>query len=200
MVLTGEEINKKIKGVFKPLIKKYYCGKIRYYTPYFEPMGFSSSIIRVRKLEPLSKEQLAENKERGYSWAKKEWKNLPMVRRNKDWIINLFGNSYWVQIGKPLAVRTIHLGHKSKYGSPRFEWNPSFQIWFFKWQFVIYWIPPTDEHDKYFEQVLWWLYYYEEYGSDKPDIKKAKDSWPWRDFETKESSWDDSFLINKTEK
>ena len=37
--------------------------------------------------------------------------------------------------GWPIKVVNYDLGWKDKYGSPRFEWSPSFQIWFFNWQF-----------------------------------------------------------------
>lgn len=166
--MTGKEFNNKIKGVFKPLKRKFYFGRHKFYTPYFKPWGFNENIISVRKL-------------------KGEYKNRPMVRRGKNWTF-----SYYISIGWPVAFKTVHLGWKDKYNSPRFEWAPSFQVWFFKWQFVMWWEVPVDV-DRYFEQALWYLFYHEDYGSDKPDIKLAKENWPWRDGETKESSWDDSF-------
>lgn len=188
-IMTGKEFNKEVKGVFKPLKREFYLGKIRYYTPYFEPTNYSSTILKVRKLIPLSKEVKEDYSKRGYGWAKKEWSNLPMCRRSKDWIIKLFGNSYWVQIGKPWAVETIHLGLKSKWGSPRYEWSPSFQIWFFGLQFCILWKAPTEDVDTYFEMALWYLFW-----ADK-NIEKAEASWDWVDGETKESTWNKNNLL-----
>ena len=49
----------------------------------------------------------------------------------------------------------------------------------------------------YWEQALWYLYYTDTISQgliNKPDIKKAKESWPWQNYETKESSWNDEFL------
>ena len=57
--MTAKELIKDIEGVFKLPVKKTYFGKIKYYTPYFEPRGFCNSIIKVRKLIPLSEEELA---------------------------------------------------------------------------------------------------------------------------------------------
>lgn len=191
-----KNILKGIKGVFKPPRKVYYLGKIRYYTPYFEPRNFSRSILRIRKLKPLSKEKLEENDKRGYGWPNQKYSNLPMIRRSKDWIIRLFGNDYWIQIGRPWAVVNLYLGWKDKFQSVRYEWSPSFQLWFFKWQFCIHWAPPKGiDVDSYWEQILWYLYYYETYGSDKPNIKLAEEKWPWQDGKTKISTWDKNALL-----
>ena len=58
--------------------------------------------------------------------------------------------------------------------------------------------------DDYWEQALWYLYYYNtiSYGRlESPDIKKAKESWPWKavtSFEDEgESSWNDKYLLLK---
>lgn len=183
--MSGSEFNKEIKGVFKPLERRYYFGRIKYYTPYFEPVGYSSTILKVRKLIPLSTEVKEDYAKRGYGWAKKEWRNLPLCRRSKDWIVN----SYWVQIGKPWAFKTVHLGWKEKYGSVRYEWSPQFQVWFFGLQFCILWKAPTEDVDTYFEMALWYLFF-----ADK-DLKKAEDSWGWIGGETKLTTWDKENLI-----
>lgn len=171
--MTGKEFNKKIKGVFKPLKRRFYFGKHKFYTPYFTPWGFNENIITVRKL-------------------KGEYKNKPMVRRIKNWTL-----SYYISIGWPVAFKTVSIGFKDKWNTPRYEWAPSFQIWFFKWQFVMWWGGPIKdkfEIANYFEQSLWYLFYCEEYGSDKPDIKLAKENWPWQNRE-KNSTWCDDYLI-----
>lgn len=193
------EIIKEIKGVFIPPVKKYYLGWIKNYTPYFEPMGFCDTIIKVRKLIPLSEEKLAENAKRGGGWAKEKYSNMPMVRRSKNWVVELFGNHYYIRIGYPLKFHRNELGWKDKWNSPRFEWNPSYQIWFFKWQFTIHWVAPQVEkhiaskpfivEDTYWEMVLWYVKY-----CDK-DIKKAQESWGWSDYDTKISTWNPNYLI-----
>lgn len=92
------------------------------------------------------------------------------------------------------------VGWKDKYDSPRFERVPYVWIHLFKWNFVWYWtLFPHQEHKEYeyWEQVLWYLYYYNNtsYGCNEPNIEKAKESWPWEDYKTKQSTWSDEFLV-----
>lgn len=74
--------------------------------------------------------------------------------------------------------------------SPRYEWQPSFQIYFFKWQFCIFWNAPDGDNDLYYEMILWYLKY-----SNK-DVNKAKETWGWINYNTKESTWNDKYLVN----
>lgn len=188
--MTIKELNKELKGIFKLPIKKYYLGKIIHGTPYFSPMNFNSTIISFRKLI-LADVEKYEKIIKTHPWEKEraKFKNLPYCRRSKDWIFKIFNHHYWFQIGYPFSIHTIDLGWKDKYDSPRFEWTPSFQIYFFKWQFCIHWLAPVTNVDNYWEMVLWYLNY-----SNK-DIKKAENTWGWTDYETKESTWDKSALI-----
>jgi hypothetical protein len=113
--MTTKKLLKNIKGVFKLPVKKRYFGKIRYYTPYFEPRGFCNSIIKIRKLVPLSEEKLAENTERGGGWAKAKYSNMPMTRRSKNWIVSIFGSDYYIRVGSPFKIINIQLGWKDKW-------------------------------------------------------------------------------------
>ncbi len=148
----------------KKPIKKYYFGKIVHGCPYFMPRNFNRNIISIRK------------------------NNIPMVRRSKDWIFNLFGNQYWIQIGWPIKITWHGLGWKDKYDTPRFEFAPGFYIFFFHWQFCIWEVSPISRNDKYYEQKLW----LEKYSNN--NYNKAKETWPWVDGQTKESTWDDKFF------
>lgn len=187
-------IKKEIKGVFKLPKKRYYLGKIRYGCPYFYPINFSPTIISVRKLKLRNDEEskeyikkyphLANNPDNKFS-------NLPMVRRAKDWIGQIFGNYYWIQIGCPIAIKSIELGWKWKYDFVRHEWNPSFQIYFFSWQFCIFWEAPDGRDDEYYEMILWYLK-----GCNK-DIIKAEETWVWIDHDTKLSTWNKDYLIHE---
>jgi len=151
------------KGVFVPPVKKYYLGKIVYGTPYFQPWYFNSTILTIRK-------------------------EKPKFLRCKAF--KLFG--YNISYGWPIAFHSNDLGWKDKFESPRFEWAPSFMIFFFNWQFAIHWhSPDSNNDDKYWEMILWWKYY-----ADK-DIRKAKKTWPWIDSETKKSTWNHSHVIKK---
>ena len=115
--------------------------------------------------------------------------NIPMVRRAKDWIIKILGNHYYIELGYPIAVVNVQLGWKWKYDSIRYEWYPMFQIYFFKWQFVISWVSPDGDNDRYYEQILHYLH------KANKDIRKAEESWDWVDYETKESTWNKNYLL-----
>jgi hypothetical protein len=106
-----------------------------------------------------------------------------------NWIIELFNRYYWIQIGSPIKFKKLKLGWKDKYDTPRFEWPPAFYIYFFRWQFCIFWVSPTDDRtDKYYEQKIW----LEKYCNN--DYNKAKETWPWVDGKTKVSTWNDNFF------
>jgi hypothetical protein len=165
---------------FKSLKKKYYLGKLVHGTPYFYPRGFSSSIIEIKKLK-LTNSDILKNKNKKFS-------NLPLIRRSKNWTINIFNNYYYIEIGTPIIYHTNELGWKDKYDTPRFEWSPAFFILFFNWQFCIWWIAPVKNQDLYWEMFLWWKYYSNE------NIIKAKEDWSWCNYEDKISTWDDNNL------
>lgn len=180
------------KGVFVPPVKKYYLGKLTYGTPYFWPRSFNKNIISVRRLIPKTQEELDKHiLDYPHYYKREKFKNMPMVRRAKDWIVPIFGNHYWIQIGWPWSIKKNELGWKDKYDSPRFEWAPAFYIFFFHWQFVIHWHAPDGDDDRYWEMILWWKNY-----SDK-SLHKARITWPWRDGETKRSTWNNDYLIKK---
>lgn len=85
---------------------------------------------------------------------------------------------------------------KDKFSTPRMEHPPTATIQFYKWSIMITWLPPKGvDEDDYWEQVLWYLYYYEEYGSDKPDIKLAEEKWPWTYMGTEISTWYKNALL-----
>jgi len=156
-----KDIKKNIKGIFKLPIKKYYIGKILHGNPYFTPWNFNSSILTIRKKKPK------------------------YLRCNH---FKLF--RYDISYGWPIIISSYNLGWKDKFGTPRFEWNAAFQIYFFKWQFCVYWVSPFKDEDTYWEMILWFIIY-----SDC-DLDKAKKTWDWVDYKTKKSTWNDEYLIN----
>lgn len=178
---------KEIKEVFRPPTTSWYVGKLHFGTPYFDPIGFCSTIINVRKLFKRTQEEQDKYSE-GKPWLIGKdgtiYKNLPMVRRSKNKIISLFSNNYYVEWGSPIKFKTVELGWKDKWHSPRHEWNPAIMFFFFKWQICYMWVEPS----QYWEQVLWWKYY-----CDK-DIKKAEETWGWVDMEKKQSTWNKQYL------
>lgn len=188
--MTNRELFKDIKGVFIPPVTKYYLGKLVYGTPYFYPMNFVSSIIKFRKLK-LREEVDYQKIITKSPWLKESHRftNLPMVRRACDKIFKLFGNYYWIQIGWPIKIARNTLGWKDKWDKPRFEWPPLFAIYFFKWQFIKWWITDNSNTDLYYEMILWYLFY-----ADK-DIVKAKETWDWVNYDTKISTWNDEYIL-----
>ena len=58
--------------------------------------------------------------------------------------------------------------------------------------------PKIDHIDDYWEQALWYLYYTNTISQvllGKSNIEMAKESWPWQDYETKKSTWNNKFLM-----
>lgn len=85
---------------------------------------------------------------------------------------------------------------KDKFKSPRLEYPPQITLQLYKWTIEAVLLSPKGvNEDDYWEQVLWYLYYYEEYGSDKPDIKLAEEKWPWTSMGTEISTWDKNALL-----
>lgn len=156
-----KEITKTIKGIFFLPKKRYYIGKLTYGSPYFDPWNFNKTILTIRRQRPQ------------------------YLRCN---YFKLFG--YEISYGWPVKIVKYDLGWKDKFGSPRHEWNPSFQIWVFNWQFCIWWGSLDGNDDKYWEMVLWYLHY-----SDK-DINKARETWGWVDVITKETTWNNKYCIS----
>jgi len=106
-------------------------------------------------------------------------------------------------VSKPAYIHIISrdVGWKDKYDTPRFEHRSYIWIHIYDLNFVWYWDLPLHDQDyidEYWEQVLWYLYYTNTISqglSDKLSIEKAKESWPWEDYKTKKSSWNDKFLV-----
>lgn len=107
--------------------------------------------------------------------------------------------------GKLISISVHDIQWKDKWHIPRHEEDPFISIgifnkWFFNWTWKLPEHLRTKQHDEleYWEQALWYLYYYNTYSQgllDKPNIEKAKESWPWQDYETKKSTWNNKFLI-----
>ena len=183
----NKEIKELIGNDFIPPIKKYYFGKIIHYTPYFLPMNFSKTILFIRRLYLTPKEQLDKCPN---DWIResKKYSNIPIVRRNKYWIVNIFNKTYYIEIGWPFMIHKNELGWKWKYDDVRFEWNSSFMIFLFNWQFCIHWTAPNGDDDQYWEQVLWYS------KKCNCDIIKAKETWNWVNTSTNESTWNDKYI------
>ena len=106
---------------------------------------------------------------------------------------------------KPSLIQIISrdVEWKDKWHTPRYEGPPYIWIHLFGFNLVWYWdLSYNDkEHyiDAYWEQALWYLYYAsynkEKKGYDELDINKAKKSWPWANYETNETTWEDKYLI-----
>ena len=104
----------------------------------------------------------------------------------------------WVSKPAYIHIMSSDVGWKDKYDTPRFEYPPYIWIHIYKWNFVFYWDLHDEKYiDEYWEQALWYLYYTNTISQgliNKPNIEKAKESWPWLDRHGN-STWNDKFLI-----
>lgn len=172
-----------VKDVFKKPTTKRYFGKVRFGSPYFYPKKYNSSIIKIRGRRKGSDK-----------WIKATYES------NWNRTISIFGFEFCITVGYPIYFKTLELGWKDKWNTPRHEWNPAFYIYFFGLQYIAFKVAPLSlisrerNDDRYWEQWLWYTEYYREYGCDSPNIKKAMESWGWADAITKESTWDNSYL------
>ena len=176
--------------------KRYYLGLIKYGAPHFSPSNFIPTIFNIRQLKLRTDLEAQEYADK-YPYAQKlqsKFKNLPLVRRNKEFIFKLFNKWFFLTIGFPFAIRKVRLGWKDKYETPRYEWSPMFHVYFFFWQFCIFWESPNKDSDLYYEMLLW----YKNYCSS--DIDKARTTWPWKDADTKRSTWNEDFIIPRANK
>lgn len=126
---------------------------------------------------------------------------IPLKRRFE---IGLYRNHYhpfiWCPKPHPIQIITRDVMWKDKYDSPRYEAPPFIWIYLFGFEAYWYWNLYYTQYDDmdYWEQALWYLYYTDTISQgliNKPDIKVAKESWPWQDYDTKESTWNDEFLV-----
>lgn len=192
--MTLSELKKNIKGVFKFPKKVYYLGKLIHGAPYFYPMSFEKYGLFVRRLIPKTKDQLSEM-ELKFPHLKRDklsyYSNAPMVRRSKHWLVKIFNQAYYVAIGWPVYIYWHGLGWKDKFESPRFEWTPGFYIFFFRWQFCIWWVAPDGDNDRYYEMILRYLFY------NNRDLDKVEKNWGWKIKVGDEwiSTWTKDYLV-----
>jgi hypothetical protein len=147
-------------------------------------------------------------------------KKSKLRKLNKNWYIPKIFRTYYqarkvfikpkiaIYIGKwstglPMYkpkefIRVYHydLIWKDKFNSPRHEYNPAFNIIFFKGKYqILIWLknPITNCDEEYWEQMLWFLYYYKQYNTNSPNITQAREKWLWKDQYGK-STWKDDFI------
>ena len=106
----------------------------------------------------------------------------------------------WCSQPAYIHIMMHDVGWKDKYDTPRYEVPPYIWIHLFGLNLIWFWCLPLHQGHKineYWEQALWYLYYYDNisYGCYSPNLEEAKQSWPWEDYHTKKSSWTDEFLI-----
>ena len=111
----------------------------------------------------------------------------------------------WCSKPAYIHIMSVDVGWKDKFDSPRYEYPPAIWIHIFKLNMVWYWELPNEKYmDDYWEQALWYLYYYKNISQgrlDTPNIEKARESWPWQSAKeiegsvVWESSWNDNYLV-----
>lgn len=116
----------------------------------------------------------------------------------------------WNRHNKWIDIQIHDIKWKDKYATPRYEDSPIIAFTFFG--YTIYWTWELYPHwpghiDEYWEQALWYLYYYSNISQsrlDKPNIFMARKSWPWKTInnfnDEGQSSWKDEYLNNNIRK
>ena len=107
---------------------------------------------------------------------------------------------YNCHYGKLLSITIRDVEWKDKYQTPRHEENPFISIgifnkFFFNWEYRLPFANHWMYDDDYWEQALWYLYYYKEYNCKIPFINEAIKYWPYTDYETGKSSWNNKYLV-----
>jgi len=140
---------------------------------------------------------MIENPLKTYNKAKKVFKKLRCYFKIS------WGNWYpilWIS-PKFFQIESRDVQWKDKYDTPRYEGCPYFWIHIGKLNIIWYWELPElyndYDNDEYWEQLLWYLYYYNtiSYGRLKePNIEKAKESYPWQNSDGT-PAWSDKYLL-----
>ena len=124
---------------------------------------------------------------------------IPLQRRI------IFGGKHiyypFIYCPKPtyILIRCCDVMWKDKDEAPRYECPPYIWIHLFGINLIFYWtlVDKELDIDDYWEQALWYLYYYKMYSQNSPNIVYARESWPWMYYETKTSCWNDKYLMLK---
>ena len=107
----------------------------------------------------------------------------------------------WCSKPAYIHIMSVDVGWKDKDDSPRYEYPPAIWIHLFKLNMIWYWELPDEKYmDDYWEQALWYLYYYDNYSQKrlkKPNIYVARESWPWLNYPGDTSSWNNKYLVLK---
>ena len=150
------------------------------------------------------------------NWKFKNWINISIespfktMKKLKGIFIPLqrriiFGGKHiyypFIYCPKPskILIRCNDVRWKDKWETPRYEDPPYIWIHLFGLNLIFYWVlvDKSLDNDDYWEQALWYLYYYNMYSQgllDEPNIEKARESWPWQDLHNN-STWNNKFLI-----
>ena len=113
------------------------------------------------------------------------------------WGIWNYSPAFWCSKPAFIHIISTDVMWKDKYSTPRFENIPYIWIHIWKFNFIWWWSlknPELSDLDDYWEQALWYLFYYNEYKMNKPDILAASNYWPWEDYKEHKSSWKNKFL------
>ena len=138
-------------------------------------------------------------------------KKLGFIRIPVNIHIGILGEDYgpggrMIGQGRIFTAESCGVGWKTKWGTPRFEYNPYMRftlfakytiylVWSFRWNFGT---PMEDrmDNDQYWEQVLWCAYYCD------MDLDKGRETWGWVTDKggVDVSTWDEKYLKRKYRK
>lgn len=156
------------KSPFIGLRREIYIGPIKYGSPYNHPVNFCRWGFRIKQLA------FTDNYSYRNYWGK---------------VLSIGERKYLLEAGSPIDYVKMDIGWKDKMESPRFEYSPFKMIYFFLFQFAVFYVPKVDKdnYDLYWEMFLWWKYY------ANKNLKLAKETWPWVKNDGA-STWNDDYI------
>ena len=152
---------KALNSPFKPIIPRFYIGKIAISTPWFYPRKFVKATPK--KAHEATRKFI--EKEESYNKL-----NTNYARKIKPYD-EIFQEKMkcFYSINKKIGFDFVSLGWKTKWSSTdyRFEHSPLISFVFFKWQIAVIFSAPEPHH-------YWasWLYY--EHNTDKSKSKRKR--------------------------
>ena len=156
-----------LNSPFKTPRLQFYFGKVERGVPYFLPRRWKK-LTYTERVESVN-EDIERNK-KAYERAGKEYK-----KPDKEKFNALVESKKGTQRAHPTKwqIKSIGLGYKYKWDSPRHEWNPQISIVGFNRQFCIYF----GLKDSMINMCYWegFLYYrHETKGTKRERIEKCK--------------------------
>lgn len=105
-----------------------------------------------------------------------------------------FYPAFWCSNPSFIHIISSDVMWEDKYYTPRYEHPPYVWIHIWKINLIWWWQLEADyiENENYWEQALWYLFYYKDYKMKNPDILGAMNYWPYT--QNNKSTWSNKYL------